>query len=141
MDICNYILKYRKETKKFITTDKILTYLHNRFDTSDTYNIGLLNISKNYAFNFDKYIYNSDIIILILKTQGVILYGAKSNMNNINLVKTYCDKQFKERTQYLMLLDSNNIIVQSCQFITTDLCCEQIFYKTEILFNVLNLPN
>jgi len=141
MDIYNYLSKYRKHTKKLINKNKFLDYLNGRFDTSDVYCIKLLEISKNYAFDFKKCILNSDIIVLIIKTQGIILYGNQNNMKNINLVETYIKNNFKEKCQSIKIRDSNGVICESCKFITTEFCCDQLFYKDQLLIDVLSEPN
>ena len=141
MDIYNYLSRYRKRTKKLITKTKFLKYLNSRFNKSDVYCIKLLEISKNYAFDFNKCIFNPDIVILIIKTQGLILYGSRDNMKNINLVKTYIRNNFKEKCQSIKIRDDNGIICESCKFITTEFCCEQLFYKEQLLIDVLSEPN
>jgi len=100
-----------------------------------------LEISKNYAFDFKNCLFNSDIVVLIIKTQGLILYGNRNNMENINLVETYIQNNFKEKCQSIKIRDDNGIICESCKFITTESCCEQLFYKEQLLIDVLSEPN
>ena len=141
MDIRNYLSKYRKQNKKLINKTKCLDYLNSRYKIYDVYCIKLLKICKNYSFNFESCLFNPDTIILIIKPQGLILYGSLDNMKNINLVKTFIQNNFSEKCQSIKIRDNNGIMCESCKFITTEFCCDQLFYKDQLLIDVLMEPN
>ena len=131
--IKEYLKTYRKKFHKNITLDKFRGFLETYFSVDENvYSLSHDNkLSKLYTFSetkFNKIILNPNYIILFLKNDGLIIYGAINNMLKINIIKPYLDCTYSENIIQLTLKDTNGILRKSIKIIETTLNKNQIFY-------------